>query len=121
MPNRNNSGGGNDSKESSRPGKQRNQGKGNAAILEELRSQRKEIGQLRQQLKGAQRQPVGTDGVASDGSWYRLATGLKFHIWLMALTSDAKKADLFPHLTFARRAANFLQVACGILWQSARA
>lgn len=74
-------------------------------------------------LTRSQRQPVGTDGVASDGIWYRLSAGLKFHTWLMALTSDAKKADLFPHETFACRAANFLlqQVACGVFWQSARA
>ena len=44
-------------------------------------------------LTHSQRQPVGTDGVASDGIWYRLSPGFKFHIWLMALTSDAKKAD----------------------------
>ena len=79
MPNRNNSGGGNDLRESSRPRNQRNQGKGNAAILEELRSQRKEIGQLRQQLKGAQRQPAGTPPAKGrDPRWTCPAADCKF-------------------------------------------
>ena len=70
MPNRNNYGGKGDSRESSRPRNQRNQGKGNAAILEELRSLRKEQGQLRQQLKSAQRQPAGTPPVRGrDPRW----------------------------------------------------